>query len=139
MYLSSEASVASEVHFYTHTIMKQLLFLLALSTLGLSACKKTEDVAKGTTACIKQKVQLFAKGSLCKTEKNATGASVKEYSFQNKVVYVFDMGSCVDDGSADVLDENCQNMGFLGGLVGNNTINGEPFSNAEFKRVIWQK
>ena len=120
--------------------MKRFLLLLTLGTLGLGSCNDTqESVEPGSSTCITEKVQQFAKSNSCKTSMNTLGASVKEYRFQERLVYVFDMGNCLTDASADVLDANCQRIGMLGGIAGLQQINGESFSKAELKRTIWQQ
>ena len=65
--------------------------------------------------------------------------SVEEYNFQDKLVYLISQGTCGADLETTVLDSNCQNIGMLGGFIGNTMINGEDFSNAVFIRVIWKK
>ena len=66
------------------------------------------------------------------------GANVKQYEFQAKRVYVFDPGSCGADMTSEVFDENCNSIGFLGGITGNTKINGEDFNSAKYKSTIWQ-
>jgi len=44
---------------------------------------------------------------------------------------------CGGDLASYVLSENCDTLGFLGGIAGNTIINGEPFSNAEFRGMVW--
>jgi hypothetical protein len=41
--------------------------------------------------------------------------------------------------TSEVLDENCNSLGFLGGIAGNTKINGEDFNNAKLKRTVWSK
>lgn len=120
--------------------MKRAFYFLlfGLTSSLLSACEEFA-IAKNTPACIRTQTEEFARGaSSCKTNDRTTGASVKEYRFQNQMVYVLDMGNCIVDGSAEVIGENCQRLGFLGGFAGSTTINGESFSKAEYKRTIWQ-
>ncbi len=83
------------------------------------------------SACLNSKISDFKK------EACSTGASVKEYLFQNQSVFCFDPGVCGGDLASCVLSENCDTLGFLGGIAGNTTINGEPFSNAEFRGTVW--
>ncbi len=82
--------------------------------------------------CITEKTALFSKNACSK------GASVKEYQFQGKNVFVFDKGQCGADMTSNVLDANCQPIGMLGGIMGNTTINGEDFSKATLVRVVWE-
>ncbi|SNR82833.1 DUF6970 domain-containing protein [Hymenobacter mucosus] len=108
--------------------------LLATSLLfTFTACDKT-DVAKGTPSCIRQRINKVEEESPCKE-----GASVREYFFQGKTVYLFIPGSCIADASSEVLDEDCNTVGYLGGLWGNTQVNGLDFSTAEFKRTIWEQ
>ena len=55
------------------------------------------------------------------------------------MVYVFDLGTCGADMTSEVLDENCNTLGFLGGIAGNTKINGDDFGNAKYKSTIWSR
>ena len=107
-------------------------FLLMLLLIVLPGCNKFE-IAEGTPKCVENKIKDFAKGPC------DNGVNVKEYSFQNKTVYVFDPGTCGADMSAEVIDSDCNGLGALGGFSGNTVINGEDFSNAIFQKIIWEK
>jgi hypothetical protein len=119
--------------------MKRLYFLcLLISAASFSACDK-EDIAQVGSACIKKKITSFSNAThVCTKADNPTGANVKEYYFQDKLVYVFDEGSCISDGISDVYDAECNFLGQLGGLAGFNNINGQSFSSAEFRRTLWE-
>lgn len=55
-------------------------------------------------------------------------------------VYVFNIGNtCGADMSSDVIDAECNNLGYLGGFDGNWEINGEDFSNAIFVKTVWTR
>ncbi|NLE64160.1 MAG: hypothetical protein GX612_10050 [Bacteroidales bacterium] len=97
-----------------------------------SSCTKF-GIEEGTPPCIIEKIKEFKKTPLCMDQK------VDKYSFQEKIVYVFDEGSCGDDMSAGVIDSECNYLGHLGGLDGNGEINGENFKNAVFIKTIWKK
>ena len=97
-----------------------------------SSCTKL-DIEEVTPHCIIEKIKEFNKTSLCED------AKVEKYSFQEKIVYVFDQGNCGADMSADVIDSECNYLGYLGGLDGNGEINGENFTNAVFIKTIWKK
>ncbi|OWP62441.1 hypothetical protein CDA63_14230 [Hymenobacter amundsenii] len=116
--------------------MKRTLTLIMLGTLGLNACKK-DEVTEDIPGCITQEVEAFTVNSTCKTTGLTTGASVKQYRFQNDLVYVFDEGSC-QAGFSLVYNQKCEGIGSLGGFAGSTKINGESFSKAEFMRTIWQ-
>jgi hypothetical protein len=111
--------------------MKKFALLFALITF-ISACNK-QGIAKGTPACVKQKIKTFEKESAC------SDASVKEYTFQRKTVYVFEPGTCGADMTSEVIDSGCSSLGFLGGFAGNTKINGEDFSKAELLGTVWKK
>ncbi|GAB3226992.1 hypothetical protein GCM10027346_09850 [Hymenobacter seoulensis] len=113
--------------------MKTSFYSFLAAALLLTACDET-DISKNTPSCIRQKTINLERDTPCEE-----GASVKEYIFQGKSVYVFNPGSCIADASFEVADEQCNTLGYLGGFSGGSTINGEPFSKAEFKRTIWEQ
>jgi len=113
------------------SFMKRLLLLSTSATLFLS-CNKLE-IADNTPSCIQEKIKKFDKSTNCET------ASVKEFSYQGTSVYMFDLGNCGNDMQSEVLNADCKTLGSLGGNVGNNTINGESFSDAIFIKTIWEK
>jgi hypothetical protein len=108
--------------------MKKIyLLFVALVFIGMS-CEK-DDISD----CLQQKIDEFANGDYaCET-----GASVKQYVFQNETVYVFDPGLCGADFFSEVIDENCNTLGQLGGIEGNTEINGGNFSEATYIKTIW--
>lgn len=54
-------------------------------------------------------------------------------------MYVFDPGNCIADGGADVFNEDCVQICFLGGLMGNIICLEEDFAkNATDRKIIWQ-
>jgi hypothetical protein len=106
-----------------------ILFGTLVFTL-FSSCKKQNE----NPACIDSKVEEFKFIISC-----SVGSNVKEYEFQSKRVFVFDPGTCGADMTSEVLDENCNSLGFLGGIAGNTKINGEDFNNAKLKRTVWSK
>ena len=55
------------------------------------------------------------------------------------MVFVLERFNNGADETTPVLNERCENMGFLVGLMGNTTINGEDFSNAVFVETVWEK
>lgn len=112
--------------------MREISSILLLLTLSFGSCEKS-DIAENTPNCIMIKIEGLKKSSIC------NDPSIKEYRFQTKVVYVVDPGTCGADMSAGVFDNNCEEIGELGGITGNTIINGEEFSNAQFIRLIWKK
>lgn len=103
----------------------QIFFNSALFLMAFQCNKNT------TSQCINSKITSF------QNECCAQGASVEEYTFQQEQVFVFNMGSCGADLPAYVLTSNCDTLGFLGGIAGNTTINGENFSNATLVGTVW--
>ena len=97
-----------------------------------SSCSKL-DIAEGSSKRVENKIKDFNKSSLC------SDASVKEFTFQEKTVYLFDSGTCGNDMTSEVTDSEANSLGFLGGISGNTKINGEEFSNAIFIKTIWSK
>lgn len=111
----------------------KIRFLITMLLFVLFACKKNN--LEKVPECIQNKINAFEKNESTCTD----GASVDEYKFQEKSVYVFDPGLCGDDMASDVYDSNCGNLGFLGGLIGNDTINGESFSEqAIYIETVWK-
>jgi len=113
------------------TLFSTLIFLILLSF----ACNpkgKSGTKAK-TFDCLTAKIDELSKQSCEK------GASVKEYKFMGKTVFVIDQGTCGADLTSEVLDSECKNLGYLGGITGNIQINGTDFSTAEFVKTIWEK
>ncbi len=112
--------------------MNKIIFIAVLVLTFLFSCSK-EKVAKGTPTCIKQKIDEFSK-----TECN-DGVKVDEYKFEGDVVYVFEPGYCGADMTSEVIDEDCNTLGYLGGIAGNTKINGVEFSKANFVKNTWKK
>ena len=107
----------------------KFFFLLLAGLLFLSGCRKQAELSE----CIQSKIESFSNHS-CQY-----GAEVKEYIFQGQTAYVFQMGYCGADLTAEVVDRNCNYLGDLGGIIGNTKINGEDFSTAIYVRTIWQR
>ncbi len=40
--------------------------------------------------------------------------------------------------ASEVIDSDCNSLGFLGGISGNTEINGEDFSNAIIQSTTWE-
>lgn len=110
---------------------KGIAILLGVVVLSyISSCEKPE-MASGTPECIKQQVYEFGRYPDC------SESSVDEYTFYNKKVFVFSNMACGNDLAAVVYDDQCRQLGFLGGLSGNTIIGGKPFDSAVFIRNIW--
>lgn len=109
---------------------KNRRFLILISSLFLLAfqCDKEHNEIP---PCIDSKIAAFS------TEACPSGATVKSYNFQSNTVYVFDFGPCGADMALPVLNNNCDTLGFLGGISGNTMINNQDFASAEFLQTIW--
>ena len=106
----------------TKTVLATLAVILAIGS-----CKKKDD-----SLCIENRTHIFRLGA-CET-----GATVKQYTFQNETVYALHLGNCIADGSDEVLDADCTTIGFVGGFGGVSDINGENFyNNAVLEETIW--
>lgn len=112
--------------------MKNIVLLLPL--LVSCMCCSKHKIAKGTPECVEDKIEVFDQQIDCDQNVN-----VKEYSFQGEMVYVFDPGTCGADMTSEVIDSDCKTLGYLGGIAGNTEINGEDFSNANYKKTVWEK
>jgi len=112
--------------------MRLLLMALAFSVFQFS-CKK-DDSPGDVSDCIQQQVQAFSTSEML-----CDDARVDEYFFQGRIVYVFSFGSCIIDGASGVYDRACKAIGSLGGIAGNNKVNGESFSHAVHIKTIWSK
>jgi hypothetical protein len=110
--------------------MKKTTYLLAIFLFLFTSCNKKEKdivVPDGITSLIG--TFGFCQGS----------GSVGQYSFQGQVVYVFDPGTCGADMQAPVYNKDCVCIGALGGIAGNNIINGVLFSsNSKLIKEIWK-
>ena len=106
---------------------KTIVFTVLLLSFSLSCSKKEITVPD----CIKSLISEFG---FC-----VGSGTVGQYSFQGKIVYLFDPGTCGADMMAPVYNESCECIGSLGGIAGINEVNGVPFSsNAKLLRTIWK-
>ena len=112
--------------------MKKVIAFTFVIMLALSGCVKM-DLPRASSDCLKEKIREFAKADRC------ADAKVDQYQFQAQTVYVFDGGTCAMDYASEVVNSDCRSMGYLGGLAGNRTINGENFDNAKFEKTVWKK
>ncbi len=112
--------------------LKLSQFLIpGLMILIFTECSK--DDFCGPSPCIYNEIEIIEMHPQC------DNSQVAEYKFQGKSVFVFDLGNCVDDGGSKVLDIYCNEIGFLGGFVGNQDVNGvEFYKKAKFIRTLWK-
>ena len=110
--------------------MKKTLIILAFIGLFSISCEKID---KDCPDCIQDKIKEFAKSTTCQKE-----VSVALYVFQDQNVYVFSEGTCGADLGAAIYAENCDKLGYLGGIAGNLMINGVKFhENAVYQKQVW--
>jgi len=113
--------------------MKKLVLLLVVVTTlpGVMGCKKKlSDVP----CCIDSKIEQF------KNNPHSITTQVDEYFYQGKNVYLLTDGSIILDGGFTVLDANCNQLCFLGGIGGFTMCNGDNFfEKATFKRTLWKR
>lgn len=112
--------------------MKSILLSSILVVSLFASCNKL-DIDEDAPKCVKKEIKTFNKKSSC------DNAKVDEFKFQGKTVYAFESGNCHYDRGTKVIDGDCNELGFLGGISGNTKINGEEFSNAVFVKTIWKK
>jgi hypothetical protein len=105
--------------------MLSIFFILAITS--------CQPLKYKMPTCIKNKITEF-EVHCCEN-----GANVKEYKFQGEYIYVFDHGTCGADMTSQILSEDYISLGYLGGITGNYKIQGEDFSNAEFRSICWEK
>ena len=115
--------------------MKLNYTLITLTIILFTSCKMI-DIKNDAPKCIKQKAKNLkqALGHACDDD-----ATVKEYFFQNKKVYLFSPGNCGADMQSIVLSADCDELGKLGGIAGNLKINDKNFfEEAEYIKVVWK-
>ncbi len=106
-----------------------LYILLSVFLIGCKSAEKVEQIPKA----IVKEINKFSASSTCKD------ASVNQFEFQEKTVFVFEEGTCVMDKESRVLDKSGKLLGSLGGFTGNTSIQGEDFSKAVFQKALWRK
>ena len=107
------------------------LFIALLLLIFFTGC--TKNCIENNSECLQSKIEEFKFKAIC-----TDGASIKEYTFQDKTVYVFDQSQCMADGWADIWDKDCNFLGMLGGIAGFSKINDVAFyDNAKYKQTIW--
>ena len=87
--------------------MKPSFVLVVFLLMSLIACSEFES------DCLEMHAEEFKKQRLdCK------GSSIIKYEFQGKTVYAFSDGQCIADGGSNILDSECTEICFLGGIEG---------------------
>jgi len=111
---------------------RYLVPVLYILIVAVSSCQL--DIEPGTPGCIQEQIKEFSKSKIPCDD----GKSVSSYNFQGKIVFIFDPGVCGNDLTSEVIDSNCNSLGFLGGIAGNIVISGEEFSNAILISTVWE-
>jgi len=67
-------------------------------------------------------------------------ANISQYKLKGEYLYVIDPGFCAFDQAYDVINKDCEVIGYLQGFAGNHIINGVDFyDNAKLVAVIWKE
>ena len=111
--------------------LKKLAAILAFSA-TIFSCQK-EKISPDVAKPVRKHIEAFNENAIC------NDAHVDEYKFQDKLVYVFEQGTCGADMTSTVENSDGKALGSLGGITGNTMINGENFSTATFIRTVWNK
>jgi hypothetical protein len=113
--------------------MKNIIFLSLMMLQLLSACTK-KAAQNAIPSCISKDIAEIQKN------KNAKEPIVNQYTFQEKTVYLIDDGMGYVDSQSKVVDSNCNELGYLGGMMGKTKINGEDFFTAAvYVKTIWKQ
>ena len=112
--------------------MKKIYIIIVIFLVALVACDKEKS---GLSDCLDNKIKEFKNSEYACDN----GANVKEYQFMGEKVYLFDPGLCGADMFSEVIDGDCNFLGYLGGIAGITKINGTNFSEAVFIRVVWER
>mgnify|MGYP006924557903 CR=1 FL=1 len=109
-----------------------------MMALGLFSCDKEPVIDDDVPQCIVDMINDFAETAIIDCNPTIK-PSVISYRFQNEIVYAFDMGNCISDGSVEVFNGNCERICVLGTIIGITECRGEPFDNAVKLEVLWEK
>jgi hypothetical protein len=108
------------------------LFFVLITFIAIQACRKKVCVSSD---CIQAKIEQH------KNNPQSYTSQVDEYTFQGRTVYAFiDDPQKITDGGMVIMDGNCNQICFLGGIGGLTTCSGEKFNEkAVFIRTIWKR
>jgi hypothetical protein len=94
-------------------------------------------IAKGIPKCIYKEIDAGSQNA------DWMIGSVKEYEFQGKTVYAFEPDNGrIADGATTIKDGACNTLCNVGGFAGprnNQCMGGNFFTDAVYKRTIWEK
>lgn len=112
--------------------------LLAILFLAITffACSGDNDDMPSTeiSTCMNTEISTF------QTEwENCSGSSIKQFTFQEEMVFGFQIGSCLSDAQMIIKDNDCVELCALGGLLGEVNCNDvDFFATAVQDSVIWE-
>jgi uncharacterized protein DUF6970 len=113
------------------------LVLLSVLLVAVAAGCHNPNIASGIPKCIYREIDQNSNKAEWMT------GSVKEYEFQGKLVYAFEPdNSKIADGATAIRDANCNTLCNVGGFAGprnNQCLGGNFFTDAIYKRTIWEK
>lgn len=112
-----------------------LFFGMLLTAILINSCNKSK-IPRDIPPCIKEQIKKCKKNSCCIEGK----CKIREFSFDQKIVYTISGNDCGINGSISIYDADCNFMGSVGGIHDNNTmVQNKDFSNAVLIRTIWEK
>jgi hypothetical protein len=120
--------------------MKNWISLLAVAAflVAFSACEDNDPPisTEALPACIDQKVEEYKANSACAMD----SARVTRYNSQIGFVYLFSYDYCCCDYTSPILDSDCNEVCFLGGIGGNSTCTvNSVVLDLTNPLVIWKK
>ena len=118
-------------------LLKKSIYIFVIFVI-FSSCQDDDQICGSSiehlSDCLKSEVRKIE-------ELNNDGlAYIREYEFQNETVYYIKPGFNGHDQFEEVLNENCELIGKVGGVFGNTIIRGDEFwENAILKDVVWRR
>ena len=101
--------------------------ILAFLLLAMAACTDSEP------DCIEKRISEFKE-----TQADCPRARIEKFLFNGLTLYGFTDGQCIADGGTSLVDEDCNNYCFIGGIAALTDCKGIPFAeNAELVEVLW--
>jgi hypothetical protein len=117
------------------TFVQQLYMrvLLIVSALTVTACATTKPKVAAVPTCIEEKIEVLKKQA-----KQNPPASVEQYTYHGKEVYLFSAPCC--DFFNELVDENCNRVcAPSGGITGKGDGKCPDFKTAAtFGKVVWK-
>ena len=110
--------------------MKRILMMVAVA-LVLIACSKKVLLP----GCLQEKITAYSKDSLPFVHQ------IDLYEFKGKKVYkLIENPKSHTDAGASIMDEDCSQICYLGGIAGLVLCDGENFEqNAKLVKTVWKK